>query len=76
MPPLETETEEVVRFEYHVTQELKDLCSVIKRLISERLKSIREMREITEMCKPDQSQNRVTEVNAKEEKQQAGKKGK
>lgn len=70
MPPLETdiavETEERVRFDHRVTQELKDLCSLIKRLVSECLE--RREREITEMCKPDRSQNRITEVNAKQEK--------
>lgn len=48
MPPLETpvamETEEIVRTKYHRTQEFKDLISVIKKLLSERLKSIRELR--------------------------------
>lgn len=77
MPPLETdiavEAEERVRFEYRITQELKDLCSVIKQLMSERLRSIKELKEITEMCKSDQSQNRITEVNVKQEKQHLGK---
>lgn len=76
MPPLETdiavEAGERVRFEYRVTQELKNLCSVIKQLMSERLRRIRELKDITEMCKPDQSQNPVTEVNAEQEKPQAG----
>lgn len=46
--------------------------------MSEHLKSIRELREMTEMCKPDEAQNRITEVNAKQDKfsQHAGKKGK
>jgi len=71
MPPLETdiavETEERVRFDHHTIQELKDLCSLIKRLMSERLESIKG-RELTEMCKLDRSQNRIPEVNAKQEK--------
>lgn len=80
MPPLETdiavETEELVRFEDHITRELTYLCSVIKRLMSERLKNIRELRDITEMCKPDRAENRVTEVNAKQEKEHAEEKEK
>lgn len=48
MPPLETETVvetfERVRFDSHVSQELRGLCSMIKRLMSARLRS-RELRE-------------------------------
>lgn len=62
------EIDEVVRIEYHITQEPKDLCSMIKRLLPERLKSIRKLIEITEMCKPHRAQNGITEVNAKQEK--------
>lgn len=76
MPPLETEiaveTEERVRFDYHTAQALRELCSLIKRLMSERLRSVEDFKEITER-KPDQSQNGVAEVNAKQEKQPAGK---
>lgn len=48
MPPLETETVaesfERVRFESHVSQELRGLCAMIKRLMSARLRS-REFRD-------------------------------
>lgn len=72
MPPLETdttvETQDTERVDYHMVQELKHLCSMIKKVMSERLDRIRELRELTEMCKEDWPQNRITEVNAKQEK--------
>lgn len=43
------------------------MCSVVKRL-SVHLKNIRDLRERKELCKPDQAQNLVAEVNAKREK--------
>ncbi|XP_053414823.1 type 2 phosphatidylinositol 4,5-bisphosphate 4-phosphatase isoform X1 [Nycticebus coucang] len=72
MPPLETdiavETEEIERIETNIIQNLKTLCAMIKRVMSERLESIRELRELTEMCKLDCPQNEITEVNAKQDK--------
>lgn len=42
MPPLETDimvqTEEVERIETRIIQSLKDLCTMIKRIMSERFK--------------------------------------
>lgn len=70
MPPLETEitveTEDVV-IEYNVVRQLKDLCTMIKRLMSERFENIEELRAITEMCKSDGAENGVAEENAKQE---------
>lgn len=70
MPPLETEiaegTDRRLRMEYHMT-EIKELCSAIKRIVSDHVKNSRHLRERTEICQPNGAQNRVSEVNAKQE---------
>ena len=75
MPPLETdmmvETQDTERVNYHMVQELKHLCSMIKKVMSERLDWIRGLGELTEMCKedwPHTKKNWITEVNTKQEK--------
>lgn len=82
MPPIETDimvqTEEIERIETRIIQSLRDLCIMVKRVMSERFESIRELRELTEMFKLDWPQNEITEVNAKQDKvsENAQKRGK
>lgn len=73
MPPLETdiemETEEVVRMEYYMAQELADLSSKIKRLLSERLekskKVERELKRANLICHKNECKTRETQLAEK-----------
>lgn len=74
MPPLDTE--ELGSLESYGAGQLADLCPVIKRLMRERLRSIRVLRARAEAGALVRSQNRAADANTTPENPDAGKKEK
>ena len=63
MPPLETdtevETEEVLKMDHHMVQELTDLCSKIKRLLSEHLEKYKRIERERKRANPVSHKNEL-----------------
>lgn len=73
MPPLEAdipvvpvEIQDMESVKRRIIEEIKDLCLVMRKVMSEHLEGFREF-ELTKMCKPDWPPSETTKVNAKQE---------